>query len=323
MSSAARHAAELGEPVMKLNMSKYRDEVDYQRVRDFLRQVFVINGRREFSWHVCRFDYWRWHGIENQRFFQIGEAVYIWETKADQIVAVLNPEGRGEAFLQVNPDLRTPELEIEMIDLAEERFSVAGEDGCRKLRVWVDQRDDLRRDILERRGYVKGELPEYQRRRSLDAPIPDAPPPQGYSVRALGDEAELPARSWASWRAFHPNEPKDRYEGWEWYRNIQRAPLYRREMDMVAIAPTGEISSFSTVWLDDVTQSACFEPVGTVPEHQRRGLGKAVMCEGLRRLKRLGATIAFVGSYSPEAHALYSSVGFTEFDLSEPWSREL
>jgi len=47
------------------------------------------------------------------------------------------------------------------------------------------------------------------------------------------------------------------------------------------------------------------------------------MCEGLRRLKRLGATIATVGSYTPPAHALYTSVRFTEHDLSEPWAKEL
>jgi hypothetical protein len=47
------------------------------------------------------------------------------------------------------------------------------------------------------------------------------------------------------------------------------------------------------------------------------------MCEGLKRLKRMGATLAYVGSYTPAAHALYASVGFTEYDLSEPWGKEL
>ena len=79
------------------------------------------------------------------------------------------------------------------------------------------------------------------------------------------------------------------------------------------------MASFCTIWFDDVTRSAYFEPVATVPAHQRLGLGKAVMCEGLRRLKRLGATKAFAGSYAPDAHALYSSVGFTQYELLEPW----
>jgi GNAT superfamily N-acetyltransferase len=75
------------------------------------------------------------------------------------------------------------------------------------------------------------------------------------------------------------------------------------------------------VWLDDVTRTAVFEPVGTHPAHQKRGLGKAVMTEGLRRAERLGATLATVGSYSAAAHALYASMGFTEFDLSVPWRK--
>ena len=47
------------------------------------------------------------------------------------------------------------------------------------------------------------------------------------------------------------------------------------------------------------------------------------MCEGLRRLKRMGVTMAYVGSYSPAAHALYASVGFTDYDLCEPWVKEM
>jgi GNAT superfamily N-acetyltransferase len=234
----------------------------------------------------------------------------------------LNPEGPGEAFFQVHPGLRTPELEGDMLRVAEEHLSSPGSDGRRRLRVWTDAQDELRQGVLIGCGYVRRGSPEYQRRRALEVPIPDAQPAPGYTVRALGDVEELPARSWVSWRAFHPDEPDERYQGWEWYHNIQRIPLYRRDLDVVAVAPNGETASFCTVWFDDVTRTGVFEPVGTAPEHQRRGLGKAVMCEGLRRLKRLGAVMAYVGSYSPEAHALYASVGFTAYDLSEPWVRE-
>jgi predicted N-acetyltransferase YhbS len=126
-----------------------------------------------------------------------------------------------------------------------------------------------------------------------------------------------------SWRVFHPDDPDDQSEGWEWYSNIQRAPLYRRDLDVVAVAPGGEFASFCTVWFDDVTRTGAFEPVGTAPAHQQRGVGKAVMCEGLRRLKRMGATMAYVGSFSAHAHALYASVGFTDYDLCEPWVKEM
>jgi predicted acetyltransferase len=95
--------------------------------------------------------------------------------------------------------------------------------------------------------------------------------------------------------------------------------LYRRDLDLVSVAPNGDIASFCGVWYDDVTRSAYIEPVGTYTPYQRRGLATAVMNEGLRRVRRLGATVAFVGGYSAEANALYSSVMGQEYDLSERW----
>lgn len=185
--------------------------------------------------------------------------------------------------------------------------------------------DDERQVILMRRDYAKGNEPEYQWRRTFDAPIPDIPVPIGYTVRAVGDGLELVERCYASGLAFHPNDIQYALKNREdvsWYRNIQTAPLYRRDLDLVAVASSGEIASFTTIWFDDVTRSAYFEPVATVPAHQQRGLAKVVMLEGLRRLKRMGALVASVGSYSTESNALYKSVMGDEFDLSEPWVRE-
>ena len=50
---------------MTLSMRRYRDEDDYWRVREFLRGVYLLNGRRELSWQAYRLDYWRWHVVAN------------------------------------------------------------------------------------------------------------------------------------------------------------------------------------------------------------------------------------------------------------------
>ena len=307
---------------MKIVMRPYQTEDDYWRIRAFLRQVMLLNGLREKSWHVARLDYWRWHGILNMGDGQLEQDVFLWETGENEIAGVLNQEEAGNAYLQVHPHLRTPELEEEMIALAEERLAIQRE-GKRVVAVWADAQDTLRLDVLKRRGYTRGKWTEHQWRRDLDAPIPDVPIPPAYTVRALGDVDELPSRSWASWRGFHPDEPDEDYEGWKWYLNIQRCPLYRRDLDLVTVAPGGEIASFCTLWYDDVTRSAYIEPVATVPEHQRRGLARAAITEGLRRLQRLGARRAFVGGYEPRANALYASVLSAEHDRSEQWVKEL
>jgi GNAT superfamily N-acetyltransferase len=308
---------------MKLTKRSYRGEQDYWQMRAFLREVLLLNDRRMLSWHLNRLDYWRWHGIENIDHTPLEDVVTLWETSDGQIAAALNPEGTGgDVFFQVHPHHRTPALEEHMLAVAEERLSVPAPQGGRFLRVFADQSDTLRRSMLQGCGYTLGEWPEYQRRRSLLDPIPTVSVAAGYTVRALGDESELPARSYVSWQAFHPDEPDSKYDGWEWYHNIQRAPLYRRDLDIVAVAPDGSHAAFCTAWFDDVTRTGVFEPVGTAPAHQRKGLGKAVMSLAMSRLKILGADLAYVSSYSPGAHALYASAGFTTYDLCEPWEKQ-
>jgi mycothiol synthase len=308
---------------MKLIRRNFQDENDYWRMRAFLRETLLLNGMRQVNWHVARLDYWRWHVILNCNACPpLEQVTMLWETDEGQIAAVLNPEGTGDAFLQMHPAYRTPELEREMLDVAEEKLAPARTDGRHRLCIYVHTTDTLWQSILTQRGYtIQGDA-ETQWRRDVTLPIPTVPIAPGYAVRPLGDVSELPSRSWASWRAFHPDEPNEKYQGWEWYHNIQRQPLYRRDLDIVTIAPAGEVAGFCTVWYDDVTRSAYFEAVGTMPEHQKRGLGKAMLNEGLRRLVRMGATTAFVSGYGVAPNALYRSVMGPDHEVVQPWVKE-
>ena len=308
---------------MQTFLRPYQTENDYWRIRQFLREVFLLNERREQSWQAYRFDYWRWHGIENMGQGTLEEKVFLWETPGGALAAVLNPESPGSVQMQLHPHHRSPVLMDEIIATAEMHLGVERPDG-RKLFFWAQKDDAELRGLLARRGFVeRSDVCETMRWRSLFEPIPERPPAEGYTIRSLGGPEELPARSWASFRGFHPDDPADQYDGWTWYLNIQRAPLYRRDLDLVAAAEDGSIASFCTIWFDDVTRTGAFEPVATVPEHLRLGLASTVMLEGMRRLQRLGATLATVGSNSEPAHSLYASVGFTKFLLATPWEKHL
>ncbi len=48
---------------MKLTLRTCEKEDDFWHVRNFLREVFLLNDRLEHSWNVARLDYWRWHYI--------------------------------------------------------------------------------------------------------------------------------------------------------------------------------------------------------------------------------------------------------------------
>jgi len=306
---------------MKLTMRNYRDENDYWCIRQFLRETMLANGLRAFSWSVQRLDYWRFFGMNNVHPGEdLPDIIFLWETPDGQIAAVLNPEEAGDCFLQVHPAFKTKELEEEMIASAEECLSVARK-GKRKLFLWAHEQDLQRQELLAAHGFTKQDFTESQWRRDLDGPIPEAPVAAGYVIRAMGDESEFPARTWASWRGFHPDEPAEGYSGPAWYHDIQRCPLYRRDLDLVAAA-SDDIAAFSTFWFDDVTRTVLLEPMATVPEHQRKGLARALISEGLRRAQRLGAVRAFVGGYEPGPDALYSSTFSPVCDRSVQWRKE-
>ncbi len=308
---------------MKLIMRSYQSEDDYNRIRDFLFEVFLLNNRRMLSWPVARLDYWRWHGIYNLGQGALEKDVYLWETETGQLGSVLNCEGLGYGFLQVHPAFKTSQLEEQMIIQAEQHLRKPSSKGGAVLWIWTDAVDAQRIEILRRRGFTHmAEADEHQWRRNLAVSIADCPVRGGYKIRPLGDVSDLPSRSWASWRAFHSDEPDKNYDAdWKWYVNIQAAPLYRPELDLVAIAPSGKVAAFTTIWYEEETRCGFFEPVGTMPEHQRNGLARSLLCEGMRRCKRLGATQVMTAGGSIPANALYQSVLGPIYDLYQPWEK--
>jgi mycothiol synthase len=308
---------------MKPVLRNYKDENDYWRIRQFLREVFVLNSRREHSWNVARWDYFRWHLFQNcQICTSLESTVSIWEAPDKQIAAVMNPVEPDEAFIHIHPAFRSTELEEEMIAHAEHTFSNSGHDGARRLHIPVDEDDQFRKNILLRRGYTDTGHSGYEHSRDLNVPLPETPTPSGYTLRSMGGMEDHPSRSWASWLAFHADEPEGTYDGnCSWYLNVQSAPLYRRDLDIVAATADGQIVSFCTIYYDDATRSAVTVLVGTASPHQRQGLGKAVMCEGLRRMQRLGCTRVFSKATDLAADALYDSI-LNEKYTSETWIKD-
>ncbi len=65
------------------------------------------------------------------------------------------------------------------------------------------------------------------------------------------------------------------------------------------------------------------EPVGVVPNHQRRGLGAAVCRAALRAATGMGATRAVIAAEAanPAANGLYASLGLRVEARVVPWLR--
>ena len=116
---------------------------------------------------------------------------------------------------------------------------------------------------------------------------------------------------------------------WEKYLRrfdyFMRSEAYASALDVVAVEADGRIAAFCIAWLDPVTHEGHFEPVGTAPEFQRLGLGKAVLSETMARLQAAGMTQVSV--ITPEenlpAVALYHSVGFESIGKLGRFVREI
>jgi len=153
----------------------------------------------------------------------------------------------------------------------------------------------------------------------LDSLPDDATPvPEGYVIRSFAGEIEIESRVAAHRSAFHPSRMTV-----EKHARALASPLYRQDLDLVAVAPDGQIASYTLVWFDEVNGKGLFEPVGTHADHRRLGLSRCVIHEGLRRLKALGAAYAFVNSTAGDvpSNRLYASCGFRIVDGVTIWKR--
>jgi predicted N-acetyltransferase YhbS len=99
-------------------------------------------------------------------------------------------------------------------------------------------------------------------------------------------------------------------------KDIERAPDYRKDLDLYVEAPNGDCASFTTIWMDEKNGYGKFEPVGTHAEYQRMGLGRALLLDGFRRMAQNGATRSFMDS----DNEFYRKVGFVDTPYTySPW----
>lgn len=95
-------------------------------------------------------------------------------------------------------------------------------------------------------------------------------------------------------------------------QQVQSCPVYDPELDLLVIGPDGTVAGSALVWLDPVSRTGTFEPVGVHPEHQGKGLGKALMAAGIAALQERGAQKITVSTRESNLKAvqLYEKLGF-------------
>jgi ribosomal protein S18 acetylase RimI-like enzyme len=99
----------------------------------------------------------------------------------------------------------------------------------------------------------------------------------------------------------------------ESFANVQAAWPYRADLDCIVETAAGSFAAYCLAWLDPENRVGELEPVGTHPDHRRRGLASAVCRFTHHRLRKEGAEVAIVYSLAgSDATALYESIGMRE-----------
>lgn len=96
---------------------------------------------------------------------------------------------------------------------------------------------------------------------------------------------------------------------------MQSAPNFRKDLNIVVVAPDENYVSYCSMWYDDINKICYIEPVATDPDYRKMGLGKSAVLEGIRRCKDLGATQAYVATNKQ----FYLKIGFEIKYKMEAW----
>ncbi len=287
--------------------SGYTGWADLERMKAMLMSAWAAGGGSTY-WHVGDLV-WRYFLLTIG--YDAAPNIRLWSGAAGVLgFAWFDP--REQSFdLQLHPRGHGTRTEEDMLDWVDQRWRrLAADDPAAKTRTaWTGccEDDAWRIALLERRGFRRGAAYYHHLYRSLADALPEAPLPDGFTARCIAGEEEHRARAACHRSAFHPSRVTDAH-----YLRLMQLPGYARELDAVVVAPGGQVASFALAWADPCNRVAEFEPVGTHADFRRRGLGKAALVEGMRRMKALGMATAFVmceGDSEP-AVRLYESVGF-------------
>ncbi len=229
-------------------------------------------------------------------------AARLWENAQGELVGFAYVNQYQNLVEVFDADEITPDLEAEMVAWVVSAMQRRNQERnyTHPLDAYVLEDDLARQAFLERHGFQRTAETSILLGRSLDQPIPEPHLPPGFAIRPMGGEAEVEAYVALHRAAFDTDNMTVEYR-----RTIMNAPDYIPELDLVAVAPNGELAAFCVgqIFPDDTPRAGgkkegWTDPVGTHPNYQRLGLAKALLLAGMRALKARGIDMALLGTSS-------------------------
>ncbi len=243
--------------------------------------------------------------------YRLEEMVRLWyDGQALVAFALCFPHlKRYDAF--VAPSYRGRQLERDVLDWANANTRhFMNQNGWQTEQLLTDVYacDTIRAQLLYKMGYWQDDASLLViNERSLLAELPHVVLPDGFSIRSAKSPQDAEALA-----AVHNGAFGSGWTGEIYLEEVMLKPGYRPELERVVVAPDGRFAAFCVLWLDEMNKIGLFEPVGTHPDFQRRGLGRALMADSLHLLRHYGMQTAYVSNEmeNEASTALYRAMGF-------------
>jgi ribosomal protein S18 acetylase RimI-like enzyme len=287
----------------------YRDAADLALLQAFNSAAIAATGGCGYV-HPGDIPHRLFNG---NKYFDPAEVMTLWEDDSGVTAWVLVGPRHRSYDAQVRPDLRGGSFERAVLEHADARtgelMRAHGVVGDRMLGD-AFRCDHIRIELITELGWAPDGEPPYVINRARIADLDEPVIPPGYTIRSVAgvEEAAEVARVHAA--AF----PR---AGWttELYRHVMESPGYDPGRELVAETSDGTFAAFVVTWYDYLNRTGLMEAVGTHPDHQRRGLGRAMVRFAARHMAGAGMEFAIVANFESNAasDALYRSAGF------EPW----
>ncbi|MCE7983475.1 MAG: N-acetyltransferase [Caldilinea sp. CFX5] len=294
---------------MKTTHRNYAEEAgDFNRLGRFI----IANNQpiRTYStWCLGRFVDWKYGLYENKRAVPdfCGQNAQLWFDAFGDLAGFVIAENGDAGFAIITADgyrflftemlawvlahwgERQPPFAIEITEQQAAEAAILQEYGFQHAGTFFTRRFDLTKELPPRvpleAGFTIVDLdvyPNYWAQRLLRA--------NAFQGKSTFTEEEV-------------------QEALLFYNHSHHGPIYHAPTDLCVVAPDGRFVAGCEALIDARNAEADIERVCTHSDYRRRGLARAVIQECLYRLQQMGMRRAYITGYSPEAVALYGSLG--------------
>jgi ribosomal protein S18 acetylase RimI-like enzyme len=291
---------------MVVEYRAYIHEKDHSRVMEFLRATYEETGSLE-NWLPPRFENNSWN---------MDPGINVWEDNG-ALAGLVVPESPLVYFVQIHPEYI--QLYSEMAQWIEEYSrNTWGKDSM--LKIIEMERNPTKERILRDQGFTREKIYGIFRMRDLDAPIPDFKLPEGFNIRSVKPE-DFDELASCIRQVFGHGE----WFNHEVLETHVAASFYNSDLDLVVVNSEGKIVSFCTFRLDPDSRVTELEPMGTLGSYRSMGIGRALLCEGFRRLRKYNPSLLYIAgaANTPAANRLYELTGFIQRLNLYKWEKVL